>query len=168
VKRLAILLTPLLLAATTPLDQESEHVVKAGETLGGVAERAKVPRILIIETNHLEAPYALRAGQKLTIPRTRHHTVKNGDTGFSIAYAYSVSWADIAVANGIDSAAALKTGQKLLIPTMIMAPRDTPTPAAMPAPTVAAAAKPPPAASPKRPESRPHSEVGSKPKPAVH
>jgi LysM repeat protein len=157
VKRLAILLVPLLVAATPP-DQESEHVVKAGETLGGVAARAKVPRILIIETNHLEAPYALRAGQKLTIPRTRHHTVKSGDTGFSVAYAYGVAWPDIAVANGIDPAAALKPGQKLLIPTLIAAPVVTPSVAPVPTP----------APSPKRPESSPHGEVSGKPKPAVN
>jgi LysM repeat protein len=115
VKRLALVLAlaPLLLAATTPPDQETEHVVKEGETLGGVAERAKVPRILIIESNRLEEPYALKAGQKLIIPRTRQHVVRSGDTGFSVAYDYGVSWPDIAVANGLDPAAALTPGQKL-------------------------------------------------------
>ena len=76
--KLLVALAPLLIAAgeaALPADQESEHVVKAGETLSGVAQRAGVPRILIVEANHLTSPFALRAGQKLTIPRTRHHTV---------------------------------------------------------------------------------------------
>ncbi len=147
-KRLAMVLAfaPLLLAATTPPDQETEHVVKEGETLGGVAERAKVPRILIVETNRLEEPYALKAGQKLIIPRTRQHVVRSGDTGFSVAYDYGVSWPDIAVANGLDPAAALKPGQKLLIPTVISSPGLEPVtaaPAAAPKPTATTAATPP-------------------------
>lgn len=113
----------LLIAAgepqAIPPDQESEHVVQPGETLGGIANRAKVPRILIAEANGLKAPYAVHAGQRLKIPRTRHHTVKRGETGFTIAYTYAVPWSAIAVANGLDPAASVKAGQELLIPTMI-------------------------------------------------
>lgn len=130
--RLLLALAPLLIAAgeaALPPDQELEHVVKAGETLSGIAQRAGVPRILIIEANHLASPFALRAGQKLTIPRTRHHTVGAGDTHFTIAYLYGVQWQDIAVASGIDPAAALKPGQKLLIPSVIAAqPQTVPAP----------------------------------------
>jgi murein DD-endopeptidase MepM/ murein hydrolase activator NlpD len=126
-----LLLAPLLIAAVAaplPPDRESEHVVKAGETLSGVAQRAEVPRILIVEANHLTSPFALRSGQKLTIPRTRHHTVGVGDTRFTIAFLYGVLWQDIAVASGVDPAAALKQGQRLLIPSVIAAPPVTAAP----------------------------------------
>lgn len=135
---LAPLLALLLTAAGEPIlppDQATEHVVKSGETLGGIAARAKVPRILIIEANRLEPPYALRAGQKLTIPRTRHHTVARGDTSFTISYLYGVPWRDIAIANGIEPDAALKDGQKLLIPTLIARPAE---PASAPSPAASA------------------------------
>lgn len=115
-----------------PFNEETEHVVQPGETLGGIAIRAEVPRVLIIEANGLKAPYAVRTGQKLAIPRTRRHTVAAGETGFLIAWKYGVAWQDIAVANGLDPAARLKPGQKLLIPTLI-APQARPTPAATPA-----------------------------------
>ncbi len=126
-RRLALFfgLAPLLLAAAEPAllpNQESEHVVKPGETLGGIAQRAEVPRVLIIEANRLTAPFALRAGQKLAIPRTRQHTVGRGDTRFTISYLYGVPWADIAVANSLAAAADLRLGQKLLIPSVIPAP----------------------------------------------
>ena len=40
----------LLVAAGAPDPKtETSHVVKAGETLGGIASRAEVPRVLIIE-----------------------------------------------------------------------------------------------------------------------
>ena len=75
---------------------EAVHVVVPGETLGGVANRAHVPRVLIIEANGLKEPYALREGQRLRLPRTRHHTVAKGETGFDIAYHYGVPFSAIA------------------------------------------------------------------------
>lgn len=56
-----------LLAQADP-KTATEHVVKPGETLGGIANRAAVPRVLIIEANGLKEPYLVRAGQKLVIP----------------------------------------------------------------------------------------------------
>ncbi len=117
---------------TSPPSGTSVHVVEAGETLGGIASRQKVPRILIAEANRLTPPYTIKVGQKLLIPRTRHHVVKDGDTGFAIAYEYAVPWNNIAVANGIEPDSALKTGQKLLIPTVFKAPEIAPEPQAKP------------------------------------
>lgn len=108
---------------------ETEHVVLEGETLGGIAQRAKVPRVLIIEANALKPPYALRTGQKLVIPRRRTHTVKDGETGFGIAMDYGVPWSQIALASGIDPRGTVRTGQKLTVPTLARA-------AANPAPAV--------------------------------
>jgi murein DD-endopeptidase MepM/ murein hydrolase activator NlpD len=110
---------------------EAVHVVQPGETLGGIASRAEVPRVLIIEANGLKEPYALKAGQKLVIPRRRSHTVKDGETGFDVAMTYGVPWADIAAANGLKSDARIKPGQKLAIPTVTAvkaAPQTTPAP----------------------------------------
>lgn len=100
-------------------EEESEHLVKAGETLDGIAKRAHVPRVLIIEANHLAPPYAVHAGQRLALPRTRHHVVKSGETGFDIAYRYGVPFSAIAVANGLSNDAKVKQGQTLLIPTVL-------------------------------------------------
>ena len=118
-------------AATAP-EQETEHTVLPGETLSGIANRARVPRVLIIEANRLKAPYQVRTGQKLTIPRTRSHTVKRGETGFTVAYTYAVPWHAIAIANNLDPDKPLSPGQKLLIPTIIDQPStaaSTPAPA---------------------------------------
>jgi murein DD-endopeptidase MepM/ murein hydrolase activator NlpD len=144
-KAMLLALAPLLIAAgeaALPPAEELEHIVKAGETLSGVATRAGVPRILIIEANRLNSPFALRAGQRLTIPRTRHHTVGAGDTRFTIAYLYGVPWQDIAVASGIEAGAALKPGQKLLIPSVISAQPQTANPQTSSVPQRAAATAP--------------------------
>lgn len=133
----AVLIAAPLLAKDAPKPKapdprtETEHVVLPGETLGGIASRAEVPRVLIIEANGLKEPYALKAGQKLVIPRRRSHTVKAGETGFDIAMDYGVPWADIAAANGLKSDAKVKPGQKLAIPTATAIkapPQTTPSP----------------------------------------
>lgn len=130
------------LAAQTPAADPktaTEHVVRPGETLGGIASRAEVPRVLIIEANGLKAPYLLRAGQKLVIPRRRNHTVKEGETGFSIAMDYGVPWSTIAAANGMQLDSVVKAGQSLVIPTVSAGARHSaskppePAPAAKPA-----------------------------------
>ena len=110
--------TVTALADNAAPDKESVHLVSEGETLGGIANRAKVPRVLIAEANGLKPPYAVRQGQKLLIPRTRHYKVKPGDSGFDIAYRHAVPWSQIAVANGLDADAPVKVGKELLIPTV--------------------------------------------------
>jgi murein DD-endopeptidase MepM/ murein hydrolase activator NlpD len=100
------------------LVKESVHLVGEGETLGGIASRARVPRVLIAEANGLTPPYDVRPGQKLLIPRTRHYVVKPGDTGFDIAYKHGVPWSEIAVANGLNAATPVTVGKELLIPTV--------------------------------------------------
>ena len=97
---------------------ETLHVVQPGETLAGIANRAEVPRVLIIEANRLKAPYAVKTGQKLVIPRRRSHTVKPGETTFDIAMEEGVPWEQIAAASSIKPGAKLKPGQKLVIPTL--------------------------------------------------
>ena len=121
---LAVMTAAPLLAETPKADPKTEavHVVQSGETLSGIANRAEVPRVLIIEANGLKAPYALRTGQKLIIPRRRSHTVKDGETGFDVAMIYGVPWSAIAAANGIKPDARLKAGQKLSIPTVSVKP----------------------------------------------
>lgn len=137
---LALLIAmPVAVVHAAPED-ESVHVVLAGETLGGVAARAKVPRVLIAEANGLRAPYALRAGQRLRIPRTRRHTVAAGETGFAIAYQYGVAWRAIATANGLDPDAAVRPGQELLIPTVLAPARAAATSSNAASPAAAAAA----------------------------
>lgn len=124
-------------------ESETTHKVAEGETLSGIAARAKVPRVLIAEANGLQPPFAVRLGQTLRIPRTRHHTVQGGDTGFSIAMDYAVSWDQIALANNLDPEAPVKAGQDLLIPTLLDPAKAPGAPLVQPAkPPAALAAGP--------------------------
>lgn len=143
---LGVLCTTPLLAQATASDPRTatEHVVKPGETLGGIANRAQVPRVLIIEANGLKEPYLVKAGQKLVIPRRRTHVVKAGETGFSIAMDYGVPWSVIAAANAITPDAPVVAGQRLTIPTISAARAEAVPQPPAPAPEAAPLADTPP------------------------
>ena len=120
-------------ASATSGSGVTSYVVKPGETLGGIANRQQVPRVLIAEANGLSEPYVLRVGQTLRIPRTRHHTVKPGETGLGIAADYGVLWNAIAVANGLEQDSGLRSGQRLLIPAIVAPSAEPRRPEVQPA-----------------------------------
>lgn len=114
-------------APTGPEATETEHIVREGETLGGIANRAGVPKVVIAEANGLAEPHTVKAGQKLMIPRQRTHVVGKDETGFGIAYKYGVPWKAIAVANGLEQDGKVRQGQKLLIPAITKVPPPSPS-----------------------------------------
>ena len=123
----------------------SEYVVKEGETLGGIANRAGVAARAIIEANGLKEPYHVRIGQKLTIPRKTQtaspartnqpigsvYIVKEGETLGGIANRAGVPASAIIAANGLKEPYHVRIGQRLTIPA------GTPAPS-VPRPQVAA------------------------------
>ena len=119
IKRLlALAIAPLLVAATDPITG-TEYTVQDGETLSGIAERAEVKASVIAAANGLRAPYSVKAGQTLQIPRQRSHEVEAGDTLFGIAIRYKVPLQNIAIANGIEEPYTVRIGQKLIIPAVL-------------------------------------------------
>lgn len=75
----ALILTALLAAGpliAAPSPDETAHVVVSGETLNGIANRAGVSADAVIKANDLKAPYIVRIGQKLTIPRASKPATK--------------------------------------------------------------------------------------------
>ncbi|WP_336985775.1 M23 family metallopeptidase [Altererythrobacter aquiaggeris] len=122
-KRLAIAMAALLLVAAGDPATETEHVVKAGETLGGIANRSGVSLAAIAAANGLTEPYSVKKGQKLFIPRQRTHTVRSGETAMGIARKYHVPFSQLSIANGLKETGAIRTGQKLIIPAVISAER---------------------------------------------
>lgn len=121
-KRFALLaLAPVLIAAGDPTT-ETEHVVQQGETLNGIANRARVPAAVIAAANGLAEPYAVKAGQRLAIPRQRIHVVEPGETGFAIAMRYGVTFENVAIANGLEPPYRVRPGQRLIIPAVLKVP----------------------------------------------
>jgi len=93
-----------------------QHVVRRGETVYAISNAYEVPMRLVIEKNHLKAPYALRVGQVLKIPFTKHHVVHRGETVYRIAKMHSVDLSALVRVNNLHSPYTIHIGQKLRLP----------------------------------------------------
>jgi membrane-bound lytic murein transglycosylase D len=111
-----------------------EHVVKAGETLGGVAKRYGVGAADILASNPRLRSRTLRAGQRVIIPTAGplpmevarqlaapeaaegdFHRVRRGETLRLIAGRYGVSLRQLQVWNGLGKSTRVRAGQRLRV-----------------------------------------------------
>jgi murein DD-endopeptidase MepM/ murein hydrolase activator NlpD len=92
------------------------HIVVAGETVYAVARTYGVPIRAIIEDNELAAPYRLKVGQRLRVPKPEYHQVRSGETIFSIAQQYDLGLNQLVRENDLQSPYVIKSGEKLRLP----------------------------------------------------
>lgn len=103
-------------ASATPGRQ---YTVRAGDTLGHIADRLGVSTRELARANGLRPPYRLSIGQTLTVdgaarPRTLSYTVQSGNTLQTIAQAFNVRYRDLMAANNLNGSR-LRAGQRLTI-----------------------------------------------------
>jgi len=121
-------------AAPAHLHRAKGYVeVQRGDTVYALARRFQVTPQSIIKANKLRAPYALKVGQALKLPkgaivavsdaptrrvvaRDRLYQVRKGDTLYSISRASNVSIQQIASVNRLRAPYTLSIGQQILIP----------------------------------------------------
>jgi len=95
----------------------SAVIVGKGDTVYALSRRHKVPLRAIIDANALKAPFVLRVGQRIVLPRGRVHRVQKGDTLGQIAIDYDVDTYDVARLNGLRPPYIIRIGQRLTLPT---------------------------------------------------
>ncbi len=97
-----------------------EHLVKAGETLSGIAADRGVSLDALIRANpQIVNPNLIRPGQAITMPpggEARSYTVHHGDTLTGIGKTFGVSWQAIAEANNLADPNLIHVDQALRIP----------------------------------------------------
>jgi murein DD-endopeptidase MepM/ murein hydrolase activator NlpD len=123
-------LSSVSVSATPPTQNEEpvEHVVQAGETLYGIAQRYNTTVNAIVGANDIVDPSRIAAGQILVIPGadgtssakpseslTSYLTVP-GDTLDAVARRFETTPADVAQLNGIVSPTGLPAGGLLRVP----------------------------------------------------
>ncbi len=118
----------------TPRVQPNVHVVRRGETPGGIANRYGVSVRELMAVNKIRSPRHLQVGAKLIVPgtgaapapasvpsagRTAHaaasHRVQRGDTLSGIAARYGVKVSDIQAWNGMGRATRIQVGTTLKV-----------------------------------------------------
>lgn len=99
------------------------YTVRAGDTLGAIAQRFGTTVAWLVQTNNIANPNLIYVGQKLRVPcaptdppQARVHVVRRGETLSTIAAKYGTTVDAIARANGITNPNLIYVGQKLRIP----------------------------------------------------
>lgn len=106
----------------------SVYVVRAGDTLGKIAELFDVSVNTIMWANDISKASSLKIGQTLTIlPVTGvRYTIKKGDTLASIAKRYGADAGEIASFNGVEGGT-IAIGDQIIIPDgEVSAPSPSP------------------------------------------
>jgi murein DD-endopeptidase MepM/ murein hydrolase activator NlpD len=108
-------------AAPPAQGSETIHVVQAGETLFGIAQRYGTTVDFLVALNGLSDPNLVVAGQRLLIPAAgaeiAEYTVQPGDTLAIIARRYGVTTEEVARLNRLANPSLIYVGQRLVIPS---------------------------------------------------
>ncbi|WP_119304227.1 peptidoglycan DD-metalloendopeptidase family protein [Dongia deserti] len=115
--------------------RNGQYVVAPGDTVAIVSERTNTPIRTLIDLNRLNPPYALKAGQLLSLQPRGSYVVQKGDTVSGIAARQGVSVSALVQLNKLGPPYTLQIGQALVLPTSVDAPgtvASAPQPVALP------------------------------------
>ena len=94
----------------------SGYTVRTNDTLSEIAERCGVSMSDLASTNGLNAPYTLRVGQTISMPRPPVHVVQRGENLYRIGLRYGVPFQQLASHNGIGAPYEIEVGQQIRLP----------------------------------------------------
>jgi len=136
-----------------------DYEVQKKDHVDAIARDLDTTRKVIVDANHLKAPYALQPGQHLKVPVAMAYETESGDTLAVVAKRFDIAPEDLASLNDLSTRGRLRQGEKIALPanyhdrgpSRIRAPieevraappprpRPTPAPARAPYRTYAAA-----------------------------
>lgn len=93
------------------------HVVEKGDTIYTIANRYRIVMSDIAVVNNLQAPFALKQGQRLKLPPPQQYKARAGDSLYTVARLYGASPTEIARLNNLSAPYALQAGQVLRLPS---------------------------------------------------
>lgn len=113
------------------MSRTASHVVRSGETLGGIAAHYRVSLAALYSHNRISPTAYIQPGQRIRVPAqaararakaraavaitTRTVTVRNGDTLSDIAARVGVSTASLLKSNALSLQSVLQIGQRLKV-----------------------------------------------------
>jgi murein DD-endopeptidase MepM/ murein hydrolase activator NlpD len=126
-------------------------IAQQGDTVYTLSRQHGIPLRELIEANKLTAPYALKPGQEVVLPRFERHKVREGETVYGIARQYGIDARQLVQVNNIPPPYKIAAGQNLKLPARLpsqvaSAGATVPTPATSQvaaAPAPASAQEPP-------------------------
>ncbi len=94
------------------------HTVLQGDTLYTISKRYNIASRDIAVVNHLQAPFYLPPGLRLTLPPPQQYTVRPGDNLNTVSRLFRVSRSEIAQMNDITAPYFLRPGRVLRLPSV--------------------------------------------------
>lgn len=91
------------------------YVIKKEDSWSSIEKKFSISQKILKNYNNLKKTYALKNGDKITIPAKIYYSVKNGESALSIAKKYGMSYSDLITINNISDPESLKTASKLKI-----------------------------------------------------
>ena len=107
-------------ARRLPVDNPNARAIEVQpqDSLYDISRRYAVNLRALIETNGLEPPYMLNAGDVVYLPPPNVHVVQAGETLYSVSRRYNVDTRSLALLNGLGRPWAVWPGDELALPPL--------------------------------------------------
>jgi murein DD-endopeptidase MepM/ murein hydrolase activator NlpD len=93
------------------------YEVQRGDHLDALARSFSTTRDVLIDANHIRAPYTIRPGEIMKVPVAKAYLARGGDTLASVARRFSVGVDELAQLNHVSARSSLRSGQEIGLPS---------------------------------------------------
>lgn len=93
-----------------------DYAVEKKDHVDAIARDLGTTRQVIVQANHLKAPYRLSPGEHLRVPVDKAYVAESGDTLAEVAKRFDLSAADLASLNGLSERGRLRGGERIALP----------------------------------------------------
>jgi murein DD-endopeptidase MepM/ murein hydrolase activator NlpD len=93
------------------------YEVQRGDHIDALARGFGTTRKVLVDANHLKAPYRLHPGQIIKTPVARAYVAESGDTLSAVGRRFGVDPSELAELNHISAHAGLRSGQHVGLPS---------------------------------------------------
>lgn len=101
------------------VSSRDEVVVMQGDSLYSIARKHDVRIRELIEANNLRAPYALKSGEVIKIPKGKFHEIREGETLYSVSRSFGMRVDELIALNSLKFPFTVHTGDKLRVSEII-------------------------------------------------
>ena len=95
---------------------DGQVTVRQGDNYYLIARRNNVSMRALMDANNARAPYRLRPGDRVQLPRPKSYTVQRGDTLYAISRRHGIDVASLARVNRLSAPYTIQVGQELQVP----------------------------------------------------
>lgn len=95
---------------------DGQVTVRQGDNYYLIARRNDVSIRALMDANNARAPYRLRPGDRVRLPRSNSYTVQRGDTLYAISRRHGIDVASLARVNRLSAPFTIQVGQELQVP----------------------------------------------------